>query len=188
MRLVGTSELVVVGVLIAYIAFTPGFPVVRQFLSTGVGKALGLAAIVAVWKYVSHPVALLLLVNFVRCSGMRESMANQLPENTYCPADHFYDMGQCKNSTTGQSVPTVTCSATQSWNGTECIGGDPAVAPPASDAMPSPPPVAIPPAAMPSPPATSSTTMKQPFTNLTPAMAGGVQPDMKEGYSNFAPV
>jgi hypothetical protein len=72
MRISQKTEWVLVAVLILYIAFTPGLPVVREFLSSGVGKAVGLAVIIATWKYVSPAVALLLTVNFVRCSGMRE--------------------------------------------------------------------------------------------------------------------
>jgi hypothetical protein len=183
MRLVGTSEWIAIGVLIAYIAFTPGFPVVRDFLSTGVGKAIGLAVFVAVWKYVSHPVALLLLVNFIRCSGMRESMENgtgasppmsgtTLPENTYCPENYSFDNGQCKNKTTSQTIPATVCLAGQTWDGAKCAGSSAASTPPSS---------------MPPPPSTSSTTMKQPFSNMTPyPVGGGVQPSMPE-KENFAP-
>jgi hypothetical protein len=144
---------------------------VRQFLSTGIGKAIALAAIVAVWKYVSHPVALLLLVNYVRCSGMRESMENgsgtTLPANTHCPADYTYDNGQCKNAS-GGSVAAITCTTGETWDGTKCMG-------------PTPPP------SLPTPPSTSSTTMRQPFSNMTPSpIGGGVQPSMPE-KGNFAP-
>ena len=183
MRLVGTSEWVVIGVLILYVALTPGFPVVRQFLSTGVGKALGLAAIIAVWKYVSQPVALLLLVNYVRCSGMREFMEDGSgattttpPPNTYCPSDYKFENGQCMGPT-GQSTPAVVCLTGQTWDGDKCVGS----------ATPPPPP-SSPPATMPAPPSTSSTTTKQPFTNMTPATYGGVQPDLKETMGNYAPV
>lgn len=179
MRLVGTQEWIVIGVLIAYLAFTPGFPMVRQFLSTGLGKAIGLAAIVAVWKYGSHPVALLLLVNFVRCSGMREYLENPTPgaagaapPNTHCPENYSFDNGQCKNKTTGQSIPATVCLPGQTWDGTKCAGSSAAAAPtPAPEVMP--------------PPSTSSTAMKQPFTNLTPAMIGGVQPSMRD--DKYAP-
>jgi hypothetical protein len=188
MRLVGSSEWIVVGVLIVYIAFTPGLPVVRQMLSTSIGKALALAGIVAVWKYVSHPVALLLLVNYVRCSGMREFMDNQLPENTYCPENTFFDMGTCKNSTTGESVSTVTCLPDQTWSGSQCVGPSGPPATPAIPAEMAPAVSSAMPPAMPPPPAVSSTTAKQPFTNLSPGMVGGVQPDLKKTYENFAPV
>ena len=175
MRLVGTQEWIVIGVLIAYIAFTPGFPMVRQFLSTGLGKALGLAAVIATWKYVSHPVALLLLVSFVRCCGMREFMDNPPPavgtppSNTHCPEDYTMENGQCKNKTTGLTTPATVCLAGQTWDGAQCTTA---------------PPAATPPPAM-APPTTSSTEMKQPFTNMTPAAAGGVQPSMKD--DKYAP-
>lgn len=185
MRLVGTSEWIVIGVLIAYVAFTPGLPIVKQFLSTGVGKAIGLAVVVATWKYVSHPVALLLLVNFVRCSGMREylesgsgapSSGTTLPENTHCPENYSFDNGQCKNKTTSQTIPATVCLAGQTWDGSKCAGSSAATAPPAS---------------APPPPSTSSTTAKQGFTVMTPSpTAGGVQPSMKEPFDSgsFAPV
>jgi len=173
MRLVGTSEWIAVAVLIAYIAFTPGLPVVRQFLSTGIGKAVALAVVVYTWKSVSQPVALLLLVSVLRCSSMREFMDNPststLPANTYCPMDYTYENGQCKNKA-GQSTAATVCVAGETWDGNKCV--KPTATPP--------------PAAMPPPPSTSSTTTKQPFTNLTPAMYGGVQPDIKE-KENFAP-
>lgn len=177
MRLVGTSELIVSGVLILYIAFTPGFPMVRQFLSTGVGKAVALAVFVGVWKYVSHLVALLLLVNYIRCSGMREGLENpkstdtgsSMPPNTFCPENHDFENGACKNKNTGAAVPASVCMPGQSWDGTKCVGASTATELP----------VVTP------PPSTSSTEMKQPFTNMTPAMYGGVQPSMKD--DKYAP-
>lgn len=72
MRLSQKTEWVLVAVLILYIAFTPGLPVVREFLSSGVGKVIGLAIVVATWKYASPLVAILLAVSFVRCAPMRE--------------------------------------------------------------------------------------------------------------------
>jgi hypothetical protein len=177
MRLVGTSEWIVIGVLIAYLAFTPGLPVVRQFLSTGLGKAIGLAVIVGVWKYVSHPVALLLIVNYVRCAGMREFMDNPStttpPPNTYCPENYSYDNGQCKNKTTGQSTAATVCMTGETWDGNKCV--KPTATPP--------------PAAAPPPPSTSSTTTKQPFTLMSAApVAGGVQANDGKQKENFAPV
>jgi len=138
MRISQNTEWAILAALILYVAFTPGFPVVRQFLSTGVGKAVGLTVIVATWKYVSPAIALLLTVNFVRCSGMRESMedgsgSTSLPPNTSCPPDYTYVNGQCKNAS-GGSVAAITTPP-------------PAAAPPASPPPPpSPPPMPSPPA------------------------------------------
>jgi hypothetical protein len=177
MRLSQNMEWAIVAALIAYIAFTPGVPMVRQFLSTGLGKAVGLAVIVYVWKYVSEPVALLLLVNFVRCSGMREFMTDgsgtgsgsgtgtgtssgtTLPPNTYCPENYSFDNGQCKNKTTGQTIPATVCLTGQTWDGTKCAGSSSASAP----------------------------DTKQGFSNMTPSpVSGGAQPSIKE-KENFAP-
>jgi hypothetical protein len=184
MRISQKTEWILIAVLIAYIAFTPGLPAVRQLLSTDVGKALGLAAVVAVWKYVSPVVALLLTVSLVRCASMREYMENPsdstkatsgstAPPNTYCPENYNFDNGQCKNKNNDQTIPATVCLAGQTWDGTKCQG---------SSAASAPPPTATP------PPSTSTTTMKQPFSNMTPSpVTGGVQPDIKEKMTIYAP-
>lgn len=174
MRISQKTEWILIAVLVAYIAFTPGLQAVRDFLSTGVGKAVYLGAVVGAWKFVSPLVAILLIVNFVRCASMREFMDNAStssmtpPPNTYCPSDYKYENGQCKGPT-GQSTPATVCVAGQSWDGDKCVSA------------PSTPPPAAPP-----PPSTSSTTTRQPFTNMTPSpVVGGVQPDVKETF--YAP-
>lgn len=181
MRISQKTEWILIAALIAYIAFTPGLPAVRQLLSTNVGKAVALAAVVAVWKHVSPVVALLLTVSLVRCASMREYMENGStapptasgpPPNTYCPDNHSFDNGQCKNLTTGQTIPATVCLTGQTWDGTKCVGG--------SSSTPSTPPPAMPP-----PPSMSSTTTKQPFTLMSAAPVGGVQPDVKETF--YAP-
>jgi hypothetical protein len=184
MRISQNTEWALIAALVLYLAFTPGFPVVRQLLSTDLGKALGLAAIVATWKYVSPVVALLLTVNFVRCARMREYMENPTPPveptpgappNTYCPENYTFDNGQCKNIINGQTTAASVCMTGQTWDGNKCVGSS---APPMTTTPEMPPP----------PPSTSSTTTKQPFTNMTPSpIAGGVQPELKEKYTNLAP-
>lgn len=69
MKLSRNTELGIVAVLIAYLAFTPGFQLIRDILSNPIGKALALAGIVYVWKFVSAIVAVLLLVGYVRCAS-----------------------------------------------------------------------------------------------------------------------
>jgi len=180
MRISQKTEWILIAVLIAYIAFTPGLPVVRQVLSTDVGKALGLAAVVAVWKYVSPVVALLLTVSLIRCASMREHMKNESdstkpPANTYCPDNYNFDNGQCKNKINEQAppIPATVCLEGQTWDGTKCQGSSSASAPPPTTP----------------PPSMSTTDMKQPFTNMTPSpVTGGVQPkDGKEKFQDFAP-
>ena len=174
MRISQRTEWILVAALIVYIAFTPGVQAVRDLLSTGVGKAIYLGAVVGAWKFVSPLVAILLVVNFVRCASMREFMENGSttstttpPPNTYCPNDYKYENGQCKGPT-GQSTPATVCLAGQSWDGDKCVSA-----------------TSAPPAAAAPPPSTSSTTTKQPFTNMSPAVYGGVQPDVKETF--YAP-
>jgi hypothetical protein len=71
------NEWIAVGVLIVYLAFIPSLQIVRELLSTPIGKAAALAAIVYVHKYVSCPVALLLVIAYLRCSrSIREMLEN----------------------------------------------------------------------------------------------------------------
>jgi hypothetical protein len=71
------NELILVGVLIFYIAFVPRLQIVRELLSTPIGKAAALAGIVYVYKYVSCSASLLLVVAYLRCGcNSREMMEN----------------------------------------------------------------------------------------------------------------
>jgi hypothetical protein len=120
MKLTGKQEWIAIGALIAYITLTPGLQAVRDLLATGVGKALGLATIVYVWKFVSEPVALLLLVNYIRCAGMRESMAN--PE-MHCPAPFTIQPDNtCKDDKGNPGPPAAVCMPGQTWDGAQCVG------------------------------------------------------------------
>lgn len=87
MRLTQMQELTIALAIIAYIAFTSGIPMIRTFLSSQIGKAVGLLTIVYVWKYVSALVALLLAIAFLCCGGMREGVdATLAPAAKSCPA------------------------------------------------------------------------------------------------------
>lgn len=119
MRLTGTREWVVIGALILYIAFTPGFPVVRQFLSTGVGKALALGLVVYVWKYVSEPVAILLAINFIRCAGMREGVDDTLSTLIpHCPTGFTLNKNtnMCEKPGSSPRAGTVCMPPNSKWN------------------------------------------------------------------------
>lgn len=178
MKLTGNNEWIAIGALILYIAFTPGFPVVRQLLSSGIGKALGLGLIVYVWKFVSEPVALLLLVNFVRCASMREYMTNP---NTHCPSPFTLtpEGDACKDASGNSGPPPTICLPGQTWNGTICAGASTA-----TTAGTTPPPPAVGPtgnSVTTTSSSTGSTGTIQRFTNM-----GGVQPNSKD-TTGFAP-
>jgi len=106
------NEWIVVGVLIAYLAFVPSLQIVRDLLATPIGKALGLAGIVYVYKYVSCPAALLLVIAYVRCSrssweGFTTPSTTVQPTCT-CPDGYAYDSvsKECKpTSSMSGSVP-----------------------------------------------------------------------------------
>jgi len=120
------NEMIAVGVLIVYLAFGPGISVVRDLLSTSVGKALALAGIVYVYKYVSCSVALLLVIWYVRCSrssweGFTTPTTTVQPTCT-CPDGYAYDSmsKECKptsamsGSVPPESVPSSTMGASVS--------------------------------------------------------------------------
>jgi len=106
------NEWIVIGVLIAYLAFVPSLQIVRDLLSTPVGKALGLAGIVYVHKYISCPVALLLVIAYVRCASANLEMfttpTTTVQPTVTCPSGYAYDSvtKECKpSSSMSGSVP-----------------------------------------------------------------------------------
>ena len=106
------NEWIVVGVLIAYLAFVPSLQIVRDLLATPVGKALGLAGIVYVYKYVSCPAALLLVIAYVRCVGSSwegfTTPTMTVQPTCTCPDGFAYDSvsKECKpTSSMSGSVP-----------------------------------------------------------------------------------
>lgn len=166
MRISQTQEWLVVAVLIVYIAFTNGFWPVRNFLSTPVGKAVGLVVVVGVWKRVSPLIALLLTVSFVRCAGMREGVDETLSHSP-CPADSVMipdQPGKCRKAdgTVVDATPPPT-----------------AAAPPAAPTTPTAPPPAPTAPTMPAPPPPPPMTTEE----FTPFMKGD-----KAGGCSFSPV
>jgi hypothetical protein len=148
MKLTGKQEWIAIAALIVYIAFTPGLQVVRDLLSGSVGKAVGLGIIMWVWKTVSKPVALLLLVNYLRCAGMREGMEN--PE-MHCPAPFSLQPDKtCKDDKGNPGPPASVCLTGQTWDGAKCASvSSPPTTPEMPPAMPEkpagppPPPPAV---------------------------------------------
>lgn len=69
MKLNQRTEWALIIALIAYLAFTPGFQLIRDILSNPVGKAAALLGIVYVWKKVSAILAVLLALGYLRCAS-----------------------------------------------------------------------------------------------------------------------
>lgn len=121
MKLSRQQELIVAGLLIVYLAFTPGFQIIRDILGMPIGRAVALAAIVYVFKFVSASIALLLLIGYMRCVRMNiwegaddASMKDPtIPEHkcdtgyTYSPVD-----GKCKDSKGDLKEATTFCPVT----------------------------------------------------------------------------
>lgn len=124
MKLSKTTELVILGGLIAYIAFFPRIPVVRDMLSTSVGKAIALAAIVYVGKTTSLLIAVLLAIAYLRCASASIWEGFSGAEDTcICEEDGFkWDAATktCKNDQGMEGkVKSCTCVPGYSWDGGE---------------------------------------------------------------------
>jgi hypothetical protein len=125
MKLARNTEWAIIAALIAYIAFTPGFRIVKDTLATPLGKAAALAAIVYIWKFVSPIVAILLTISFLRCakwnvwemfSGAEQSCTCEMPEATWDPQSKT-----CKDSSGQPAGPVKSCTCTNgyAWDGGE---------------------------------------------------------------------
>lgn len=214
MKLSRNTEWGIIIALVAYLAFTPGFQVVKDILATSVGKAVALLAIVYVWKYVSAVIALLLLVGYIRCAKTNIwEMFTGAEESCVCEGTGFVwdrETKVCKNAEgkTG-AVKTCSCANGYSWDGGE--KGTKQCVPTSGMQAPVPPPVetVLPPAVTPIPavgdssapavstgPVTSSAPMTTPgavqsmVSSAPPAMpvAGGVQPGAGVTSSTPTPV
>jgi hypothetical protein len=193
MKLSQKTEWALVAALIVYIAFLPRVRVVRDMLASPIGKAVALAGIVYVWKFVSQVVAVLLVVAYLRCTGVVEMFSGAEATCTCKAGGDLWDpeTKTCK-SPEGKvgEVAACACSSGYAWDVAkkECVA--------VTDNQPPVPPAA-PPTVEPTPaerstvaPATSTgtTTSSAPMTTpgavqdmvaTAPAMppqAGGVQP------------
>lgn len=125
MKLTKTTEWILVGALIAVISLNIGYEPLRRFLSTPVGRLIGLAVIVYVWKYVSAIIAILLAIRFIQCTfgGIEGFQDNQKTEATCTCEDGFtFDpvTKMCKNSQGAVKAPTAcTCPTGYSYDATK---------------------------------------------------------------------
>jgi len=200
MKLSKTTELVILGLLIVHLAFGVGSSAVRQILSTPVGKAVFLAAIVYVGKTTSLLIAVVLALVYVKCSsGSIWEGFSGAEDTCLCEEDGFtWDPATktCKNKEGLEGkVKSCTCISGYSWDGGEkgsqqCVptsGEQPPLPTPATNpvvtAMEATAPSAAP--AVSTGPVTSTAPMTTPsaaqaMVSSAPPMpavpAGGVQP------------
>lgn len=121
--LTGRNEWIAIAALILYIAFVPCPYQMKQFFGTPIGKVVALGAFVYAWKYVSCPVAILLLVAFMRSGSLREFLEGETGmtpptsvTNFKC-ADEFIYSADKKMCTKGTESRPPTCTdATMTWH------------------------------------------------------------------------
>jgi hypothetical protein len=106
------QEWIVIAALIAYLAFTPGFQMVRDILAHPIGRAAALVGIVYVWKRVSAIVAVLLVIGYMRCAKTSMWEGFETPTVTCtCETGFTYNpaTNQCANEK-GQVKDPVACT------------------------------------------------------------------------------
>lgn len=129
----GRNEWIAIGVLILWIAFVPCPYVMKEFFASPVGKVVALSAIIYAWKYVSCPVAILLLVAFLRSGAIREYAddPSMKPAEPVCHCEPGFEMDpatkQCKKGT--EMKPAQCCGALQEWDGSKCVDKAPPAMP-----------------------------------------------------------
>jgi hypothetical protein len=162
-----TNEMIAVGALILYLAFVPSLQLVRDLLSTSVGKAFALAAIVYVHQKVSCSVALLLVVVYLRAGsweGFTAPTSTVEPTMT-CPDGYALDAvtKSCmvSSSMAGSIPPAPTGSA---------MGASVTTPPPNS--------------AISTAPMTTPMPTMPPVLTTPPITSGGVQPAMSTSSSS----
>lgn len=147
MKLTRNTEWALIAALIVYIAFTSGTQLVKSILATGLGKAAALATIIYVYKYVSCPIALLLIISFMRCATWNSwEMFSGAEQTCTCETSGaIWDTQTktCKDANGNAAGPVKTCTCTNgyAWDGGEkgtkqCIpatANQPPVPPPAEN-------------------------------------------------------
>ena len=171
------NEWILIGLLIAYLAFIPSLQMIREILSTSVGKAAALGGIVYVYKYVSCSAALLLVIGYVRCAGMNREMFD-VPPTMNCPEGTALDSTAtppvCRSAS---SVTPPTASPLEPSNPVNTMGPTSGPGAPVNTMPPNP--------AMSTAPMTTPTATMPPM--MPPNTSGGVQPSMGSS-STSAPI
>lgn len=143
------NEWIAIGALILWIAFVPCPYAMKQFFASPVGKVLALGGVIYVWKFVSVPVAVLLLVAFLRSGAIREfaddpSMkpAMSTDGEFKCADEFLFDTAskQCKKGTETKMPECSDPAKTWSVERGVCVDkAAPASPPPSSSGAGGPP-------------------------------------------------
>lgn len=135
MMLTGRNEWIAIALLIVYIAFVPCPYAMKEFFASPVGKIVALGTVIYAWKYVSCPVAILLLVAFLRSGAIREYLdetgmtppsvptATTASNEYKCP-DEFTYVTEKKMCMKGNESRTPECmDSSMMWDSTvaKCI-------------------------------------------------------------------
>jgi len=170
------NEWIAIAALILWIAFVPCPYAMKQFFASPIGKVLALGAVIYVWKFVSVPVAVLLLVAFLRSGAIREfaddpSMQPAMATDGEfkCPDEFMFDTAskQCKKDTEMKMPECSDPAKTWSVERGVCVDKSAPASPPPSSGAGGPPEgstgSAAAMAAMEAPPATSTTEKFTPY-------------------------
>jgi len=132
MMLTGQNEWIAIGALILWIAFVPCPYQMKQFFASPIGKVIALGTVVYAWKYVSCPVAILLLVAFLRSGSLREYLESEtgvtlpatMSTNDYsCPSEYTYSVEKMMCAK-GNETKNPTCNdPSMIWDSTvgKCV-------------------------------------------------------------------
>lgn len=207
MKLTKSTEWVLLGALILYIVFTPGFSFALRILSNPIGNIAALVGIVYVWKNISALAAVLLVILYVKCTrmAMRE-MFSGAEDTCICEGEGFTwdkSVRKCRNAEGKDgTVKSCTCIAGYSWDGgpkgtQECVptsGMTPPVDMPADNPVASAleaetaaaPAVSTGPATSTAPMTTPGAVQDMVSTTTAPGApdAGGVQPTASGGTAS----
>ena len=153
MKLNQRTEWALIIALIAYLAFTPGFQLIRDILSNPVGKAAALLGIVYVWKKVSAILAVLLALGYLRCASKGNIWEGLEMPSAVCTCENGFNFDvatkKCVGSK-GEIKDPVACTCPSGYTydsqTKECkqVSEMTEAVPPAPEATPSTPETAAP--------------------------------------------
>lgn len=157
MKLNQRTEWALIIALIAYLAFTPGFQLIRDILSNPVGKAAALLGIVYVWKKVSAILAVLLALGYLRCASKGNIWEGLEMPSAVCTCENGFNFDSATKKCVGskgeiKDPVACTCPSGYTYDSqtkeckqvSEMTEAVPPPKPPAPEATPSTPETAAP--------------------------------------------